>query len=57
MQIVIYPFSYVVYNKLKKGESRKGSIAFSKADYSNVYEYSLNKVKKDELKKMLKGKK
>lgn len=49
--------TYVVYSKLKKGESRKGSVSFSKVDYSNVYEYSLKQVKKDELKKMLKEKK
>ena len=47
----------IIEGKLKKGESRKGSVSFSKVDYSNVYEYSLKQVKKDELKKMLKEKK
>ena len=49
--------TYVVYSKLKKGESRKGIISFSEADYSNVYDYSLKKVKEDEYKKLFNSKK
>lgn len=49
--------TYVVYSKLKKGESRKGVISFSEADYSNVYDYSLKKLKDAELKKLLNSKK
>lgn len=45
--------TYVVYNKLKKKETRKGLISFTNTDYSNVYDYTLKKVKDDELKKLL----
>ena len=48
--------TYIVYTKLKKGESRKGVISFSNNDYSNVYDYTLNKLKDKELKKLLNSK-
>lgn len=48
--------TYIVYSKLKKGESRDGVISFSGVDLSNVYDYSLKKLKDDELKKLLNSK-
>ncbi len=49
--------TYVVYNKLKKDETRKGSISFSELDLSNVDDYSLKNVKESELKKLFNSKK
>ena len=49
--------TYVIFNKLKKKETREGVITFNSTDFSNVYDYSLIKVKDDELKKLLNSKK
>ena len=48
---------YVIYDKLKKGETKKGVIAFTDSNFSNVNEYKLVEVNKRELKKILKNKK
>ena len=48
---------YVVYNKLKKGETIKGVVTFTNSNFSNVNDYKLVEVKKDELKKLLNNKK
>ena len=45
--------THIVYNKLKKKETVKGVISFTGTDFSNVYNYELFEVKKDELKKLL----
>lgn len=49
--------TYIVYSKLKKGETRKGNISFSEVDYSNVYDYSIKKLNDKELKNLLNSKK
>ena len=48
---------YIFFNKLKKNETSKGVISFTNADYSNVYDYKLVELKKDEIKKILNNKK
>lgn len=45
--------TYIIYNKLKKKETVKGTISFTGTDLSNVYNYKLYEVEKDELKKLL----
>lgn len=48
--------TYIVFSKLKKGETRKGIISYTDADYSNVYDYSLKKLNDKEFKKLLNSK-
>lgn len=48
---------FIVYNKLKKNEIKKGVISFSKNDFSNVYDYTLSFASKKELDKLLGNKK
>lgn len=48
--------TYVVFSKLKKGETRKGTISYTDTDYSNVYDYSIKKLSDKELKKLLNSK-
>ena len=49
--------SYIIFNKLKKNETRQGVISFTNLDLSNIYDYSLTRVKDDELKKLVNSKK
>lgn len=48
--------TYIVFSKLKKGETRNGIISYNDADYSNVYNYSLKKLNDKEFKKLLNSK-
>lgn len=45
--------TYVIYNKLNKNDTVKGVISFTNTDFSNVYDYKMIALKKDELKKLL----
>lgn len=48
--------TYILFSKLKKGETRNGTISYNDADYSNVYNYSLKKLNDKEFKKLLNSK-
>ena len=49
--------SYIIFNKLKKNETRQGVISFTDLDLSNIYDYSLTRLKDDEFKKLVNSKK